>query len=226
MLGGAQTAPARPAVADSALMPEPAEMENSTEKYPRPGWGVRHPDLTAVLGVEEPAAVMEQTWGIGQAVRLAAYTGIAELPTEIVTSIRCIVRVGDEIVVCKNRDGFSHVWPGGRREPGETHAETACREVMEETGWTLDPATLELLGWLHMETLEPQPADHPFPHPDFLQYVYTGRAAAGAAGRNPEWTDTDGYEVSSCLMSIDEAIDRLPDDPLAVVFLRLLKRNS
>ena len=191
--------------------------------YPRPGWGMRHPELTAVLQLKEAAAVMEQTWGMGQAIRLAAYTGPADLPDEVVTSIRCIVRVGDQVVVCTNRDGFSHAWPGGRREAGETHAETACREVMEETGWTVDPASLELLGWLHMENLEPQPDDHPFPHPDFLQYVYSGRAAEGEGGRNPDWTDTDGYELTSCLTPIDEATVLLADDPLAVAFLRLLQ---
>lgn len=193
-----------------------------TDEYPRPGWGVRHPELTKLLAVTEAAAVMDETWGMGQPIRMAAYTEPADLPEQITTSVRCLVRVGDQVVVCSNRDGFTHVWPGGRREPGETHAETACREVMEETGWTVDPATLQLLGWLHMETLEPQPADHPFPHPDFLQYVYTGRAAEGPDGRSSDWTDTDGYELSSCLMSLDEAIEKGSDDPLALAFLELL----
>lgn len=195
-----------------------------SEEYPRPGWGIRHPDLVELLAITEPAAVMDETWGSGQPIRLAAYTEPADLPEEVTTSVRCIVRVGERIVVCTNRDGFSHVWPGGRREPGETPAETACREVMEETGWTVDPASLELLGWLHMENLQGQPADHPFPHPDFLQYVYTATAAEGPDGRDPDWSDTDGYEVSSCLMSIDEAAAQLSDDPLALAFLRLLPR--
>lgn len=166
---------------------------------------------------------MEETWGSGQAIRMTAYLGPADLPEQLTMSIRCIVRVGDKVVVCSNRDGFAHAWPGGRREPGETHAETACREVMEETGWTVDPATLELLGWLHMENVDPQPEDHPFPHPDFLQYVYTATAAEGPEGRDPDWTDTEGYEVSSCLMPIDEAIERLSDDPLTVTFLELIE---
>lgn len=194
-----------------------------SEAYPRPGWGIRHPELTALLAVVTPTVVMEGQWGPGQRIRTAAYPEPIELPDALVTSIRCIVRVGERIVVCRNRDGFSHPWPGGRREPGESRADTACREVMEETGWTVDPETLELLGWMHLENLDPQPHDHRFPHPDFLQYVYTARASEGPDGRDPNWTDTDGYELSSCLMSIEEAMQACADDPAALPFLRLLR---
>lgn len=193
-----------------------------SEEYPRPGWGMRHPELTTLLGAVRPTVVMDQTWG-SQAIRCAGYTEPTQLPDEVVTSIRCMVRVGDRIVVCTNRDGLPHPWPGGRREAGESHAETACREVMEETGWTVDPQSLELLGWLHMEKLDPQSADDRYPHPDFLQYVYSGRAVEGPGGRDPEWTDTEGYELSSCLMSLDDAIAKLSDEPLALPFLELLK---
>ncbi len=192
------------------------------DEYPRPGWGIRHPGLVELLGTATAVAVLEQTWGSGHAMRMAAYTHAGDLPDEITTSVRCIVRVGDQIVVCTNRDGFSHPWPGGRREPGESHAETACREVMEETGWTIDSASLQPLGWLHIESVGPQPADHPFPHPDFLQYVYTATVSEGPDGRNAEWTDTEGYEVSSCLMSIEDAMNKLYDDPVVLAFLRLL----
>ncbi|MCU7723368.1 NUDIX domain-containing protein [Actinoplanes sp. KI2] len=34
--------------------------------------------------------------------------------------------------------------PGGKPEPGETHAEAAAREVLEEVGLVLDPAALTL----------------------------------------------------------------------------------
>lgn len=204
-------------------MPETGEV-GVIEEYPRPGWGIRHPDLTTLLGAVTPAAVMEGTWGNGQMVRSSAYLEPADLPEELVSSIRCMVRVGDRIVICTNRDGFSHPWPGGRRESGETHAETACREVMEETGWPVDSGSLELLGWLHMEKLGPQSSDDPFPHPDFLQYVYTGSAAEGPNGRDSSWTDTEGYELSSCLMTLDEAVDACSDDPLALAFLRRLPR--
>ena len=133
---------------------------------------MRHPALTDLLGRVTPTLVIDQTWGAGQPIRCAAYTEPAELPDEVLTSIRCIVRVGERVVICSNRDGFSHPWPGGRREPGETYAETACREVMEETGWTVDPQSLEPLGWLDMEKLDPPSEPDPFPHPDFEEHEH------------------------------------------------------
>jgi len=196
-----------------------------TADYPRPGWGVRHPEVERLVASLTPAATLDtlESWG-NPAVRIrgAAYTEPAALPEDVVSSVRCIVRVGDQVVICTNRDGFSHPWPGGRREPGESLADTACREVMEETGWTVDPVSLQLLGWLHFEYLELQPEDHPFPHPDFLQYVYTARAGEGPEPRDQAWVDTEGYELGSVLMTIDEAIVALAYDPLALAFLKLL----
>ena len=49
-----------------------------------------------------------------------------------------------------NLDGLTHAWPGGRRQPGESFAETAAREVEEETGWLVRPGSFRLLGWLHL----------------------------------------------------------------------------
>lgn len=155
--------------------------------------------------------------------RISAYTSPAALPDELVVSVRCLVLVDDQLVVCTNADGFSHPWPGGRREPGESHAETARREVLEETGWLLDPRSLRPLGWLHLEHQRPQPDEHPYPHPDFLQVVYVGRAADRSGGRDAPWSDTDGYELSSCLMGINEAEDAVDGDPLSRKFISLLR---
>ncbi|HUR49056.1 MAG TPA: hypothetical protein VMY88_05940 [Acidimicrobiales bacterium] len=68
----------------------------------------------------------------------------------------------------------------------------------------------------------PGPSD-PFPHPDFLQHVYAGRADENRT-REPDWSDTEGYELSSSLMSIDDAVEKCSYDPLASAFLALLAR--
>ena len=184
---------------------------------------MRHPEVERLVASLRPAATFNNAWpNTPVRIRSTAYTEPVALPDEVVTSVRCIVRVGDQVVICTNRDGLSHPWPGGRREAGESLADTACREVMEETGWTVDAASLQLLGWLHMENLEPQPEDHPFPHPDFLQYVYTARAGEGAEPRDQAWVDTEGWEVESSLMTIDDALHAVAYDPLAVAFLKLL----
>jgi hypothetical protein len=188
----------------------------------RPGWGSRHPELTALLQRVTPAATVETFWAGGSIpLRLTAYLGQDELPPELVTSVRCIVRVDDHVVVCTNEDG-SHPWPGGRREGRESFVETACREVHEETGWLLDPSTVQRIGWLHIENLEPQPPHHPWPHPDFLQIVTTGVAHDRDGGRDNDWTDVEGWETSSVLLPVVAAATIVEHEPLAAPFLALL----
>lgn len=192
----------------------------------RPGWGLRHPAMTKLLVSTEvsPAAVQETAWANGAVpLRVAAHTRTAELPDELVLSVRCIVLVEKDIVVCSNRDDILHPWPGGRREGKETLVETASREVHEETGWLIDPRSLRRLGWLHFEHLREQPVDHPWPHPDFLQVVHAGRALDRDGGADVEWTDAEGYELSSQRMTLVDAAAALRQNQLALPFLRMLR---
>ena len=155
--------------------------------------------------------------------RVKRYTHFAELPDELISSVRCLVTVNRHVVMCTNADG-THPWPGGRREPGETMLETVRREVHEETGWILAPDSVRPLGFLHFEHLSEQPDDYPYPQPDFLQVVYTGSASEPAEGRDA-WTDSQGYEISSASVPVEEVPDRLAGDPVAQLawpFLGLL----
>lgn len=176
-----------------------------------------------LLFTQKPVATETTRWGEGFRIRRTAYLGDVALPEAIVTSVRCIVSVGDELVVCTNVDGNSHPWPGGRREPGETFADTTRREVHEETGWLIEPSSMRPLGWLHIESLEPMPPNFPFPYPDVLQVVYVCRADERAADT---WTDTEGYEAESCLMSLDDAYTAVDGDPLSRPFLDLLRTET
>jgi 8-oxo-dGTP pyrophosphatase MutT (NUDIX family) len=117
-----------------------------------------------------------------------------------VISVRCIVQVGDRVVVCEAPD-VQHVLPGGRRLPGETYQATARREVYEETGWLVDEADLRLLGFLHFRYVDAMPDDHPYPHPDFLQLVYTA-PARGREGDGTGWVDLDGWELGHRLHTL------------------------
>jgi 8-oxo-dGTP pyrophosphatase MutT (NUDIX family) len=156
--------------------------------------------------------------------RIEAYTPLVDLPDELVVSVRCLVTVDEGLVVCSNPDGI-HAWPGGRREPGETFADTACREVHEETGWMVERDSLRPLGWLHFEHLAPPPDDHRHPHPDFLQVVFTGHAHDRDAACHGDWTDADGYEASAYLVPREDVATTLAGDAmsqLAVPFLALL----
>jgi 8-oxo-dGTP pyrophosphatase MutT (NUDIX family) len=189
----------------------------------RVGWGVRHPALARILGSTAPAAVMETAWRNGELpLRIAAYTPMAEVPDDLVVSVRCIVRVEEDIVVCWDRDGGVIPGPGGRREGNETFVETACREVREETGWLLEPESLRALGWLHFEHLNQLPPDHPWPHPDFVLLVYVGRATQREGGKEGKWVDTEGYVVGCRRMSLPSAQRALSGDQVALAFLALV----
>ena len=185
----------------------------------------RHPGLLAILDEATPTAVQETTWSPSTRLRIASFVDDRELPDDLVVSVRCFVEVDTKVVVCRNADGVFHAWPGGRRQQGETHAETAAREVREETGWLIDPASLRRLGWLHLQHLRPQPLDHPYPHPDFLQVVYTASARERVVGPDVSWTDSEGYELASQLCTPRDAIPLVKDDPLCAVFLRELQHG-
>lgn len=185
----------------------------------RAGFGHRHPDLAALLAMEQPVATCVTSWlGGALPLRVSAYLTPNDLPDELVTSVRCVVRVGDRVVFCENRDG-AHPLPGGRRMPGESYAETAVREVHEETGWLLDADSMRLLGWLHLEHRAPRRPDDPYPYPDLLQLVFQGVAIERDGGPDAEWTDTDGYELRSSLVTVEDARARTSNDLLASVFL-------
>lgn len=156
----------------------------------------RHPGLVAALESLTPVAVEVTEWKPLR-LRVSAYLGERRIPDELITSVRCLVEVDGQIVVTESPDDVN-VWPGGRREAGETIPETAVREIYEETGWHLQPETPQPLGFLHFEHLVPPPADYAYRHPDFVQLVFRGRASARA---RDDWRDTDGYVQRSWLES-------------------------
>ncbi|MGW0228519.1 NUDIX domain-containing protein [Actinopolymorpha singaporensis] len=171
----------------------------------RPGFGIRHPDLLALLERHSPAVTVDDLWANGTLpLRVSAYLGVAPVP-ELVSSVRCVVRVAGRFVVCRV-PGELHVLPGGRPEPGETPPQTAVREVYEETGWHLDPESLVPLGFLHLRRLVDAPPDHPYPHPDFLQLVYLGVARTRAVGAGEDWADLAGWELGTFLADAGEVV--------------------
>lgn len=171
-----------------------------------------------LLAGREPASITDVEWR--RPLRISGYLGAVELPDDLVTSVRCLVTVGHQVVMCANRAGLIHAWPGGRREQGETFDATARREVLEETGWILDADPVTALGFLHLYNSGP-PLD-PFPHPDVLYAVVTARAAERAA---EDWTDVEGYEISSRLTPLRDAASSVSaEEPMCVPFLEHLAR--
>jgi 8-oxo-dGTP pyrophosphatase MutT (NUDIX family) len=187
-----------------------------------PGFGIRHPAIDSLMATSPPAvAVEEASWFDGaMPLRISAHLGQRELPELLVSSVRCIVHVDDEIVVCTTPDG-ADPWPGGRREHGESYWQTARREVYEETGWLVRPDAFEMLGWLHFECLRALPDDHPYPHPDFLQVVYTAVAEQRATPVEATWVAADEWVQSSRLVAPAVA-EKVVTAPCATPFLQAL----
>lgn len=186
----------------------------------RPGFGDEHPGVAPLLAPLTPVATTHDDWN-GLLVDGAAYiTGPIELPPVVTCGARAIVLVGDGVLVCETPRDL-HILPGGQLEPGETIVEAACREVLEETGWRVDPANAEMLGFVHMRNVSPVPADHPFPNPDFIHAVLVVHAHAGDAPEG-EWADTEGWELRSRLRPIDEVLELVDEGQLA--FLEAAQR--
>jgi 8-oxo-dGTP pyrophosphatase MutT (NUDIX family) len=165
----------------------------------RPGYGRPHPELGPLLAGLTPAATERIVWGGDIPLSVAAYLTSEPPPEELVTSVRCVVRVADRIIACETPDGW-HIWPGGRRRPGESYQQTVRREVLEETGWLLHAADPRRLGFLHLRLIRAQAADYPWPHPDFLQLVYTATASTHA-DPGSDWVDVEGWEQGHRLLT-------------------------
>lgn len=61
-------------------------------------------------------------------------------------SAAVIVNDRDELLLVRKAGTTSFMQPGGKPEPGETPDQTLSRELLEELGLAVDPATLRPLG--------------------------------------------------------------------------------
>jgi 8-oxo-dGTP pyrophosphatase MutT (NUDIX family) len=139
-----------------------------------------------------PAGAQESArWGAERQIQLRITVHLSDEPPPpaLVSSVRCLLFRGDELMVLRNRHTEAYIVPGGRREGDEPIDATLRREVGEETGWTLrDP---ELLGCYRMHHVSAKPDGYPYPYPDLLQSVYM----AEADQHRPELLLDDGYDL-------------------------------
>ncbi len=118
-------------------------------------------------------------------------------PISCITSVRAVVLRDHAVLVVRDPTSY-HILPGGRREAGESLAETVTREVLEETGWQIELGAL--LGFKHFHRLTPAPAEMPLASADFTQLVYV----ASAVTYCPEAMEQDGYELGAEFVPLNE----------------------
>src|SRR5690606_16149298 len=113
--------------------------------------------LAAFLARYQPHSEEMAVWGIHR-FQVASYLSADMPPDAFIISVRAIVCDRQRLLVVRDLDSV-HIVPGGRREPGETLEQTLRREVLEETGWQIDPPSL--LGFKHFHHLTPKPPGYP-----------------------------------------------------------------
>ncbi|MEM9824647.1 MAG: NUDIX domain-containing protein, partial [Bacteroidota bacterium] len=129
--------------------------------------------LSEFLSMLEPTYSESADWGEIQ-LEIAYYRSEKLPPSNLVSSVRGLVRRENEILVVEEAKDQFHVLPGGRCEGDESFEETARREILEETGWLV--SDLKLFGFAHLRHTTPKPINYPYPYPDFIWLIYTAKA--------------------------------------------------
>jgi len=171
------------------------------------------PDLAAFLARHTPRAEQQAVWGEGT-IRLliSCYLSTELPPLKYVTSVRSLVFRDDSVLVLRNPDD-THIYPGGRREGGETLEETLRREILEEVGWEV--TEISQLGFLHFQHLTPKPEGYLYPYPDFCHIVHMAKASHFVPNARVE----DDYELEAAFRPISEVQD-MTLSPCQHVFLK------
>ncbi len=135
--------------------------------------------------------------------RITYVTGAA--PDELVTRLHLVALTGEhEVVVCRSVQDWRFL-PGGTREAGESLADLARRELVEEAGAELRG---DLLLFSAHEAVSELPAPYRphFPHPRACWGYAVARVEVTGAPTNPP----DGEDVVEVLtLPVEEAADYL-----------------
>ena len=132
-------------------------------------------DLEKYLSTSEKLGSIDVMWGEGtMPVKIATYLSDTMAPERYISSARSIVFKDNSVLVISQENGHQYIVPGGRLEPGESPLEALHREILEETGWTVND--IKHIGFMHFHHLGEKPADYRYPFPDFIWPIFFSEA--------------------------------------------------
>jgi 8-oxo-dGTP pyrophosphatase MutT (NUDIX family) len=168
-------------------------------------------DLADFIGRHEPLAAETAVWGNGRfPLQITHYLSQSLPPQPYVSSVRAVVFRGNCVLTVSGPHGDYYIVPGGRREADESLQETAQREVLEETGWTIQLGPI--LSFTHFHHLSPKPDDYVYPHPDFIQLIYLAEAKEQQQNNKiyDQWVaDSHFYPLAEAMARLQSKSQRL-----------------
>lgn len=178
--------------------------------------------LKTFLYGRSPLVEEEQNWQSGAFGLLKTRATYPLMPSDspplgLVTSVRALLTRGGRIMVVRDPEG-EHIIPGGRVDAGEGLLEALERELLEETGWSVQGEPV-LIGLFHYHIHSIKPSGYRYPYPDFLQLVY--RAEAGR--HSPEAMEADGYELGAGFRTLND-VQRLTLSQGEIALLQLMQK--
>jgi 8-oxo-dGTP pyrophosphatase MutT (NUDIX family) len=168
--------------------------------------------LSAFLSPLRPAVEECVNWSNGIRLKVNSYLCHELPPTGYITSVRSIVLDKDEVLVIRDPHNL-HILPGGRIEPGESLLQALQRELLEETGCSVDK--VEYLGFKHFHHLSLKPEGYLYPYPDFVQVIYASTVLRFSAAAK----EVDGYELDATFYPIP-SLTALPLSASEHIFLK------
>ena len=114
-------------------------------------------------------------WGEGtMPVKITAYLSDTMAPEKYISSARSIVFKENSVLVVSQENGHQYILPGGRLEQGESPLQALHREILEETGWTIND--LKHIACMHLNYLFSKPDGFKYPYPDSIWPIYISEA--------------------------------------------------